>query len=69
MGVFADPVQPATFVLVFVGTALYRLLKHAHPNAASAIVVLVTGITASIRLVRELPAVTRGAQSPVASRW
>jgi uncharacterized protein DUF4386 len=46
LGVLADLVQPPVFVLVPV--ALYRLLKHGHPNAALASVALVTittGIT------------------------
>jgi hypothetical protein len=46
LGVLADLVQPPVFV--FVPVALYRLLKHGHPNAALASVALVTittGIT------------------------
>ena len=72
VGRLRRPRPAGLFVFAFVATALYRLLKHALPNAALAIVALVTittGITASIGLVRELPAVTQGAQSPVASRW
>jgi hypothetical protein len=40
LGILADLVQPPVFV--FVPVALYRLLKHGHPNAALAIVALVT---------------------------
>ena len=48
VGRLRRPRPAGLFVFAFVATALYRLLKHAHPNAALAIVALVTittGIT------------------------